>query len=304
MLTLFNNLIRPLWRLYSAYVRSLNTPLAISTLLLLSACSDPTNSSSNPNTQSQNSQNPSGKTIHIATSAGDFADFVRDYIGPELAKNGYPFTLIEISDGTIQNVSLNDGTIDLNIFQHKPYLEEFNENYKTTLTPLVQVPTAPYGLYSGKIESLDQLKTGAKIGIPSNITNLARGLWILEQLGWIQLRADLPNRFRAITSDIASNPYQLQIVEIAGPQMVRARHDLDFAVINGNYAVDAAIPLTDALYIESSKHFINWAVVREDQYSAPWATLFIEIINSDGFKEYIDENFAGYDLPLAWKEPS
>ncbi|GGZ99725.1 hypothetical protein DC083_08805 [Ignatzschineria ureiclastica] len=303
MLTLFNYLIRPLLRFYSAHAQSLNKPLAISTLLILSACSDPTNSGSNPNVQSQNHQNPSGKTIHIATTAGDFADFVRDYIGPELAKNGYPFTLAEISDGTIQNVSLNDGTLDINIFQHKPYLDEFNENYKTTLTPLVQVPTAPYGLYSGKIASLDQLKKGAKIGIPSNITNLARGLWILEQLGWIQLRADLPNRFRAITSDIASNPYQLQIVEIAGAQMVRARHDLDFAIINGNYAVDAGIPLTDALYIESSKHFINWAVVREDQVTAPWATLFTEIVNSAGFQKYIAENFAGYDLPLAWNKP-
>ena len=134
------------------------------------------------------------------------------------------------------------------------------------------------------------------------MTNFARGLWILEQIGWIKLRDDIPNRFRALASDIAENPYNIEIVEIAGPQMIRAKQDLDFAIINGNYVVDSDMSLSEALHIESSKHFVNWVVVNEPNKNAPWAKKVVEIINSDGFKAYIAMNFPHYDLPIAWSK--
>lgn len=264
----------------------------LSTLLV--ACGDSTVDS---NTSAQAER----KTpLHITTSAGDFADFVRDYIGPELEKSGYEVKLSEASDTKIQNLSVAEGSADLNIVQHKPYLDEFNETHKTDLVTLVQVPTASYGLYPGKLLSLNEVKEGATIGIPSNVTNYARGLWILEQIGWIKLRDDIPNRFRAVASDIAENPYNLQIIEINGPQMTRAKDDLDYAIINGNYVIDSGMSLSEALHIESSKHFVNWVVVNEPNKNAPWAKAIIEIINSDGFKKYTAEKFPNYDLPLAW----
>lgn len=264
--------------------------------LVLTACSE---AESDISTKATPQTNLDQQTIRIGTSPGDFADMVRDYIGPELEKAGYQVTLKEITDIVIPNTGVHEGSLEVNIFQHKPYLDEFNENYNATLTPIVQVPTAPFGLYSGKLHSLDSVKEGATIGIPSNVTNFSRGLRILEALGWITLKEDI-DLFRVRKTDITSNPKNLKILEIEAAQMVRARQDVDYAVINGNFAQDAGIPFTDALYIEPSKHFVNWVVVKKADSDTPWAKTLIDIINSDGFKAYTQAHFPGYNLPLSW----
>ncbi|WP_233146839.1 MetQ/NlpA family ABC transporter substrate-binding protein [Ignatzschineria sp. F8392] len=261
--------------------------------LLLTACSEDASTA-------QASEN----RIKIGTSPGDFADIVREYLAPELQKSGYQVELTEITDIVIPNVSVEEGTLHLNIFQHRPYMEEFNRVRDGHLAPLVQVPTAPYGLYAGKKRSLDEIEKGATVGIPSNVTNFSRGLWILENLGWIELRDDIADPFRIEKRDITKNPYQLEIKEIEAAQMTRARDDLDYAIINGNFALDAGIHFTEALTIEPSKYFVNWVVVHEKNLNAPWATEIVKIINSDGFKAYSQERFPGYNLPLAWEEES
>lgn len=261
--------------------------------LLLTACSD-------DGSTAQASEN----RIKIGTSPGDFADIVREYLAPELQKSGYQVELTEITDIVIPNVSVEEGALHLNLFQHRPYMEEFNRVRDGHLAPLVQVPTAPYGLYAGKKRSLDEIEKGATVGIPSNVTNFSRGLWILENLGWIELRDDIADPFRIEKRDITKNPYHLEIKEIEAAQMTRARDDLDYAIINGNFALDAGIHFTEALTIEPSKYFVNWVVVHEKNLNAPWATAIVEIINSDGFKAYSQERFPGYNLPLAWEEES
>ncbi len=264
--------------------------------LVLTACSE---AEPDISAKATSQTNPDQQTIRIGTSPGDFADMVRDYIGPELEKAGYQVTLKEITDIVIPNTGVHEGSLEVNIFQHKPYLDEFNENYNATLTPIVQVPTAPFGLYGGKLHSLDSVKEGATIGIPSNVTNFSRGLRILEALGWITLKEDL-DLFRVRKTDITSNPKNLKILEIEAAQMVRARQDVDYAVINGNFAQDAGIPFTDALYIEPSKHFVNWVVVKKADSDTQWAKTLIDIINSDGFKAHTQVHFPGYNLPLSW----
>ena len=267
--------------------------LLLATPLLLTACSEDASTA-------QASEN----RIKIGTSPGDFADIVREYLAPELQKSGYQVELTEITDIVIPNVSVEEGALHLNIFQHRPYMEEFNRVRDGHLAPLVQVPTAPYGLYAGKKRSLDEIEKGATVGIPSNVTNFSRGLWILENLGWIELRDDIADPFRIEKRDITKNPYQLEIKEIEAAQMTRARDDLDYAIINGNFALDAGIHFTEALTIEPSKYFVNWVVVHEKNLNAPWATAIVDIINSDGFKAYSQERFPGYNLPLAWEEES
>lgn len=267
--------------------------LLLATPLLLTACSEDASTA-------QASEN----RIKIGTSPGDFADIVREYLAPELQKSGYQVELTEITDIVIPNVSVEEGALHLNLFQHRPYMEEFNRVRDGHLAPLVQVPTAPYGLYAGKKRSLDEIEKGATVGIPSNVTNFSRGLWILENLGWIELRDDIADPFRIEKRDITKNPYQLEIKEIEAAQMTRARDDLDYAIINGNFALDAGIHFTEALTIEPSKYFVNWIVVHEKNLNAPWATAIVEIINSDGFKAYSQERFPGYNLPLAWEEES
>lgn len=285
-------------RITQKHLAKIKKGVGISLLLLasttLNACSD-------DKTTTSNDIEPQ-KVLKIGTSPGDFGDLVRGYLGPELEKAGYKVELTEITDIVIPNVSVEEGVLDLNIYQHKPYMDEFNKVRNGHLAPLVQVPTAPYGIYGGKLSNVDQIKNGATIGIPSNVTNFSRGLWILEGLGWIDLRPDIEDKFHIEKKDIIANPYNINIKEIEAPQMVRAREDLDYAIINGNFANDAGIHFTEALFIEPSKYFVNWAVVHEKNLNAPWAHKVIEIINSDGFKEFSADRFAGYNLPLAWQE--
>lgn len=261
---------------------------------IITACSDETNHDGNSAHQKE--------VIKIGTSPGDFADLVRDYLAPELEKSGYKVTLSEITDIVIPNVSVEEGSLDLNIFQHKPYMDEFNRNQKGHLVPIVQVPTAPYGIYTGKLQSLAEVKEGATIGIPSNVTNFSRGLLILEDIGWITLRDDIADRFQIGKHDIIDNPYRLNLKEIEAAQVVRVRPDLDYAIINGNFALDAGIHFREALATEPSKYFINWVVVHEQNQNAPWAHKVVEILNSDHFKAYAATRFANYNLPLAWNE--
>lgn len=256
--------------------------------LIITACSD--NISKND------------KTIKVATAPGDFYDLFNEYIGPELSKAGYTIDLKVITDIVVPNVAVDEGSLEVNLFQHKPYMDEFNKTRKGALIPLVQVPTAPYGIYPGKLTEIAELYQGASIGIPSNVTNFSRGLWILEGLGWITIAENVEDRFHLNRNDIASNPYNLDIKEIEAAQMIRAKEDLDYAIINGKYALEAGIHFTDALYVEPSKHFVNWIVIHKKNRDSPWAKKIIEIVNSEGFRAYTNNRFPGYDLPLAWTE--
>lgn len=240
------------------------------------------------------------KTIKVATAPGDFYDLFNEYIGPELSKAGYTIDLKVITDIVVPNVAVDEGSLEVNLFQHKPYMDEFNKTRKGALIPLVQVPTAPYGIYPGKLTEIEELYQGASIGIPSNVTNFSRGLWILEGLGWITIAENVEDRFHLNRNDIASNPYNLDIKEIEAAQMIRAKEDLDYAIINGKYALEAGIHFTDALYVEPSKHFVNWIVIHKKNRESPWAKKIIEIVNSEGFRAYTHNRFPGYDLPLAW----
>lgn len=258
-------------------------------LLTLSACFD-------PKSAAKTSQNQ----LRISTAPGDFHDLVKEYLAPELQKSGFDVELLVITDTVVPNVAVEEGSLEMNLFQHRPYMEEFNRNQKGHLVPLVQVPTAPYGIYPARKQTIAELTEGSSIGIPSNVTNFSRGLWILEGLGWITIKEDAEDRFHLTKQDIATNPHNLDIKEIEAAQMLRAKPDLDYAIINGKYALDAGIHFSDALYVEPSRHFVNWIVIHARNSETPWAKKIIEIVNSEGFKAYSRTKFPGYDLPLAW----
>lgn len=267
--------------------------LFIASLFVITACSD--------EVTTQTPSAPSQKTIRIISSPGDFADMIRHYIGPELQKRGYQYDLKESTNGILPNQSVADGSADLNLFQHKPYLDEYNAQAKTNLYPLVQVPTAPLAIYKAKAKSLEDVKAGSKIAIPSNVTNFARGLRILESLGWIQLN---PNADPIIVGekDIIANPKNVTILAIDAPQVVRARSDVEYAIINGNFAQDAKIPDSDILQTEPGKLFVNWIVVADSNKESDWAKAIIEIVNSQDYKDYVTQNFPSfYNLPPAWE---
>lgn len=241
------------------------------------------------------------KEITIGTTPGMFADMVRDSIRPQLEKQGYTLKLVEFSDYVRPNHALAEGSLDINVFQHKPYLDLFKEQHKLDLVEAFQVPTSPLGLYAGKATSLDDVKDGSTVSGPNDPSNFARALVMLDELGWIKL-ADGVNPLQVTVKDIAENPKNIEIVQLDAAQLPRSRQDVDFAIINGNYAIDAGIKLTEALFQEPSFVYVNWSAIKPKDKDTVWVKDITEAYNSDEFKAYVDEKFAGFKLPAVWSE--
>lgn len=240
-------------------------------------------------------------SIVIGTTEGDFADMVRDQVKGELEAQGYDVTLTTFTDYVRPNLALAEGDLDINVFQHKPYLDTFKAENNLDLVEVFQVPTAPLGIYTGKKTSLDDAYEGMKVSAPNDPSNFARALVMMNDLGWITLK-DNVDPLTASKSDIATNPMNIDIIELEAAQLPRARDEVDFAVINGNYATDAGINLTDALYQEKSFAYVNWAAVKSADKDAKWVKDVTNAYNSDSFKEYAHKTFPGYKNPKIWGE--
>lgn len=258
--------------------------------------------SSNDNAADESTAAAGEKTsIVIGTTEGDFADMVRDQVKGELEAQGYEVKLTTFTDYVRPNLALAEGDLDINIFQHKPYLDTFKAENNLDLVEVFQVPTAPLGIYSGKKTSLEDAYDGMKVSAPNDPSNFARALVMMNDLGWITLK-DNVDPLTASKSDIATNPMNIDIVELEAAQLPRARDEVDFAVINGNYATDAGINLTDALYQEKSFAYVNWSAVRAEDKDAKWVKDVEAAYNSPSFKTYAHETFPGYKYPKIWGE--
>ena len=242
---------------------------------------------------------PAKKQIVIGTTVGDFGDQVKQGIRPILEKQGYKFKLVEFTDYVRPNLALQEGSLDVNVFQHRPYLDKFSAQHKLRLTPVFQVPTAPLGIYAGKRKSLAEVKLGSSVSLPNDPSNLARALVMLADLGWISLKPGI-NPVTASERDIAANPRKLVLRPLEAAQLPRSRADVDFAVINGNYAVSSGIRLTTALYQEKSNAYINVGVLKTADVNQPWARDVIAAYQSPEFKAYALKRFPGYKLPQVW----
>jgi len=243
---------------------------------------------------------PSKKDIVIGTTVGDFGDMVKLSVKPALEKQGYHVKLVEFTDYVRPNLALQEGSLDVNVFQHKPYLESFAKDHQLQLTAVFQVPTAPLGIYAGKTKSLKDLQPGATVAAPNDPSNFARALVMFADLGWVKLKPGV-NPLTASIHDIAANPKNLKIISLDAAQLPRARSDADFAVINGNYATSSGLKLTDALFQEKSYAYVNWGVVRSADANKPWVKDVIAVYNSAQFKTWAKQKYPGYKYPAAWK---
>ncbi len=243
---------------------------------------------------------PEHTKIVIGTTEGDFADMVRNQVKGSLEAQGYEVELITFTDYVRPNLALADGDLDINIFQHKPYLDTFKVENNLDLIELFQVPTAPLGIYTGKKTTIEDAYKGMSVSAPNDPSNFARALVMMNDLGWITLKDNI-DPLTASKSDIADNSkYDIKIVELEAAQLPRARDEVDFAIINGNYATDAGIKLTDALYQEPSFAYINWSAIKSADASKKWVKDVTEAYNSDAFKKYAHDTFPGYKYPKIW----
>ena len=243
---------------------------------------------------------PEHSKIIIGTTEGDFADMVRNQVKGSLEAQGYEVELVTFTDYVRPNIALADGDLDINIFQHKPYLDTFKKENNLDLVEVFQVPTAPLGIYSGKKTKIEEVYKGMSVSAPNDPSNFARALVMMNELGWITLKDNI-DPLTASKSDIADNSkYDIKIVELEAAQLPRARDEVDFAIINGNYATDAGIKLTEALFQEPSFAYVNWSAIKTADKDKKWVKDVTEAYNSDTFKKYAHDSFPGYKYPKIW----
>ncbi|MEU5402951.1 MetQ/NlpA family ABC transporter substrate-binding protein [Streptomyces sp. NPDC005963] len=265
--------------------------LAVGALTLgLSACGSDSDSDTK-------SASPGG-TLVVAASAVPHAQilgFVKDNLA---ADAGLKLEVKEFTDYVTPNTATQSGEVGANFFQHKPYLDDFNKKNKTTIAPVVTVHLEPLGLYSNKVKELADLKDGATVALPNDTTNEARALKLLDQNGLIKLKAGAGND--ATPKDIAENPKKIQFKELEAAQVPRSLDDVDAAVINGNYAVEAKLsPKDDSLVLEAAEGnpYGNFLAVKEGNEKDPQVVKLVKLLNSPEVKKFIQDEYDGSVIP-------
>lgn len=227
---------------------------------------------------------------------------ILEAIKPVLAEQGYDLEIVEFTDYVQPNLALEDKSLDANYFQHVPYLDDFNAEHGTKIVSLAGIHFEPLGIYAGKTATLDALANGAQVAIPNDGSNEVRALLLLESAGLIKLKEGVG--VKATIKDIVENPKDLKIVELEAAQIPRSLQDVDIAVINGNYAIEAGLnAATDALDREkadslSATTYANIVAVREGDEKRPELVALAAALKSDTAKKFIEDTYKGAVIPV------
>ena len=236
-----------------------------------------------------------GATLKVGATPAPHAEIL-EVVKELLAEEGITLEIAQYNDYVQPNNAVEDGSLDANYFQHITYMNQFNADNGTHLVSAAEVHYEPMGLYAGKVASLEELPDGALIGLPNDATNEGRALLVLQQEGLITLAEDAG--ITATINDIVDNPKNLEFSEMEAAQLPHRLADLDMAVINGNYAIDAGLNMADALAIESAEGeaaqaYVNVLAVKEGRESDPAIQALAAALCSDEVKAYIEENYNG-----------
>ena len=221
---------------------------------------------------------------------------------PILAEKGIDLEIVVFDDYVQPNLQLEAGDLDANYFQHIPYLENFNEEQGTPLVNAGGIHYEPFGIYPGKSDDLANIADGATIAVPNDTTNEARALQLLAAQGLITVRDGAG--LTATVNDITDNPHNLQIKEIEAAQLPRTVQDVDFAVINGNYAMEAGFSVgkdalaTEDASSEAAQTYANVLVVKEGRENDPAIQALYAALTSDKVKDYINSTYDGAVVPI------
>ncbi|MDD3395230.1 MAG: MetQ/NlpA family ABC transporter substrate-binding protein [Anaerotignum sp.] len=272
--------------------KSLIMMLTLTFVLSLTACGQPASTSADASSAEEASRQKKTEIIY-AKSQGPYTELFEAAIIPILEENGYTVKGVDFSDLQTADIALNDGDVDVNVEQHRAYLENFNSNYSGDLVPISPIPTVPAGIYSTIHSSLDEVKEGAKIAVPNDASNTARAYLLLEKIGWIKLNPDAEPS--AVTQDdIIENPKNLNFTEMKSLTIPAAMQDFDYVVITGSIVYNAGIDASTALATEDIlDHLILQVVVKEKNKDTPWAKAIADAYHSDEFKQYMEENNKG-----------
>src|SRR5690554_3981749 len=226
-----------------------------------------------------------GTIVKVGATPVPHAEIL-EYVKPLLAERGITLEIVEFTDYVTPNLALNDGSIDANFFQHQPYLDSFNRDHNIELATAAKIHVEPFGLYSEKIQSIDELPDGGTIAVPNDPSNEGRALLLLANNGYITLEAE--NELEATPYDIQENSQRLEFEELEAAQLPRILPDVTAAFINTNYALEAGLnPLEDALIIEGSESpYANILVVRKESLEDEQIKVLVEVMTSEPVREF------------------
>ena len=239
-----------------------------------------------------------GARLLVGATAVPHAEIL-EVVKPILAAEGVPIEIKVFNDYVQPNVQLSEKRLDVNYFQTKPYLDEFNTARGADLVTVAGVHVEPLGVYSKKHTTLATIPNGAQVVLPNDASNTGRSLLLLQGAGLITLR-DPANPLQTVR-DIASNPKGLKFQEVEAATIPRILPQVDAAVINTNYALDAGLkPKTDALTLEGADSpYVNYLVARPDNQNDPRVQALATALRSQAVKDFIARKYDGAVIPAA-----
>ena len=238
------------------------------------------------------------EVLKVAATAVPHAEIL-NFVKPQLKAQGVDLQVREFSDYVQPNAAVEDKQLDANFFQHQPYLDSYNKDRKSSLVvvPGGKVHIEPFGAYSQKIKNVKDLKDGATVAIPNDPSNGGRALLLLAKQGLIELKD--PKSLTPTPLDVVKNPKKLKFKELEAPLLPRALADVDMALINTNYAIEAKLnPTKDALFIEGADSpYTNIVVARADRANDPLIQKLIKALHTPEVKKFIQEKYKGAVVP-------
>lgn len=276
----------------------IGTGLAALAATTLAACGNSGSSSSS--SSSAASDSAQSQTLTVAASPSPHAEILNNFAAPKLKEQGIDLQTKEYTDYIIPNQVTSSGEVDANYFQHINYLNNYNDENGADLVGVAAIHYEPFGIYAGKSSDLANIADGAQIAVPNDPTNEGRALLLLQQENLITLKD--PDNLEATPVDIAENPHNLQFVEVEAAAVPRQLQDVDFAVINGNYAIEAGFHVKDAVAVESKggkavEQYANYIVTTPEKKDDDRIAALVSVLTSDDFKQYLSDTYGQDVLP-------
>lgn len=243
------------------------------------------------------------KRIRIGFFPGPYADQFKRGVQPVLEKQGYKIQATEFSNIMQPNTAVIDGSLEANVFQNRAFLESFNQQTKGDLFEVLQIPSAPLGLYSRKFKTLAEIKDGSSISLSNEPTSLARSLVFLQSLNLIKLDPNTPAG-KATEKSVAANPKKLKLTPLDAPQIPRSLADVDAGLALGNHVLAAGMLLTDALALEDpAPQFRIIVVAKKTSEGKAWLNDLVAAYKSAEYKKFVetDPKAKGFSKPEYWK---
>ena len=243
----------------------------------------------------------SGNTvIKVGANITPHAEILEQAV-PILAEKGITLEIVKLEDSVTPNTGVIEGSLDANYFQHVPYLDQFNAENGSDLVSIGAIHYEPFGIYAGRTTDLAALPDGATVAVPNNVTNEARALLLLAQEGLLTLKEDAG--ITATIGDIVENPKNIVFKELAPEQLVAALPDVDVAVINGNYAIEGGLHVSQALAVEANdglaaQTYGNIIATSKDKENDEALKVLVEVLQSEDISKFINDTYDGAVVPL------